>query len=828
MNRPNILYVCADQLRYSALACNGNPVVRTSNLDHLAREGVVFDQAFSSCPLCGPYRAQLITGRYSHINGVICNEYRLFDNQTTIAHMLRNEGYRTAHIGKWHLGHPPYAEHMRYGFDDLYAYDDEDDHYKVSYWHNEEGPFRMVDFAPRVETQLALDYIRAHLLQTPDQPFCVFLSWQPPHWSYSNSDRDYGAYPQEYNIYDKEQVDVPGNVPRQFRDFAKREIADYYGMITALDACMGQILDALDEWNLAEHTIVCFSSDHGDHLSSHGYGKPGEEWMHHTLQASKGTPYEESVHIPFILRYPARIRGNRRTNTMFSSVDVLPTLLGLCGVAIPDDVQGKDLSHAALGIPGEEPDSVYLQILGPGWPTRTKWVGLWRGVRTHQYTYARWKDRGGMRVLYDRKKDPLEMYNLIDDREHAEVARQMEERLQEWLHETKDPFDTGRRLAETEMLDLGQAFSTVNWHQYAPREYVASIEKNRLTFIQETLERSEPMTLKVAFAGTGYISRVHAQAVQSVADVERVAVVNHRPETMAKFASEFGIPRQYPDVDALLADGDVDALIVGTPNYLHAPQAIAALKAGVHVMVEKPMAMDAAEADAMVAASEKSGALLMVAHCWRFDPEVRWLQEQVEAGRLGTIIRTKGTGVHVHWGPSDWFTQKRFAGGGAMADMGIHALDTARFLLGDPRPVSVYARIGTYYGDFDVDDTGVIVVNWDNGATSTIESGWWQPHADGPEASTQLYGTIGFGQIFPTYLELPNAERSAVERVDSGFPAVRDPHCPQSMYDDQMAYFVACIRSGRTPVPGGLEGWINMRVVDAAYESAHTGKAVEL
>ena len=336
------------------------------------------------------------------------------------------------------------------------------------------------------------------------------------------------------------------------------------------------------------------------------------------------------------------------------------------------------------------------------------------------------------------------------------------------------------------------------------------------------------MALKIALTGTGYIAKIHAQAVQNTPGTELVAVANHRPESMRTFAAGFGIPRQYPDVDALLADGDVDALIVGTPNYLHAPQTIAALKAGVHVMVEKPMAMDAAEAKAMLAASEESGALLMVAHCWRFDPEVRWLREQAESGRLGTIVRTKGYGVHVHWGPAGWFTQNRYAGGGAMADMGIHALDTARFLLGDPQPVSVYARIGTYYKEFDVDDTGVIVVNWDNDATSYIESGWWQPHADGPEAATQLYGTAGFGQLFPTYLELPGAGRPAVERIDAGFPAVRDPHCPQSMYDDQMAHFVACIRSGRTPRPGGVEGWINMRIVDAAYESARTGKAVEL
>ncbi len=484
MSKPNILYVFADQLRYSGLACNGNPVVRTPNFDRLAHEGVVFDQAFASCPLCSPYRAQLITGRYAHINGVICNEYRLFDNQTTMAHMLKSAGYKTAHIGKWHLGHPPYTETMRYGFDDLYAYNSMDDHYQISYWRNEEGPLRMVEFGPYVETQLALDYIREHQQHAPEQPLCLFLSWQPPHWSFVDSERDYGAYPQEYNLYDPEQVDVPGNVPRQFRDFARREIADYYGMISALDACMGRILDALDEWGLAENTILCFSSDHGDHLSSHGYGKPGpcDAWMHPSLGASKGTPYEESIHVPFILRYPARAVGYRRTDTMLNSVDVLPTLLGLCEVAIPEDVQGRDLSHAALGRSGEEPDSVYLQMLGTGWPSRESWTGSWRGLRTRRYTYARWKVPGDRCVLYERETDPLEMRNVVGDPAYAHIARQMEERLQEWMQATRDPFDTGARLPVTGMLDLGQAFTSVRWHEHAPREYVAAIEKNHLNF----------------------------------------------------------------------------------------------------------------------------------------------------------------------------------------------------------------------------------------------------------------------------------------------------------------------------------------------------------
>ena len=336
------------------------------------------------------------------------------------------------------------------------------------------------------------------------------------------------------------------------------------------------------------------------------------------------------------------------------------------------------------------------------------------------------------------------------------------------------------------------------------------------------------MPIKIATSGAGYIARLHAVSAQQLPDVELAAVAGHRPETTAKFAAEFGIPRVYQSVEALLSDGDIDVLLVNTPNALHAPETIAALHAGVHVMVEKPMAMDAAEARAMLSAARASGAQLMVAHCFRFEEEVRWLRAQAAAGRLGRILRTKGYGVHVAWGPGGWFTQKALAGGGAMADMGIHAIDTARYLLGDPLPVSVFARIGTHYGDYDVDDTGVVIVNWDNGASSYIESGWWQPQADGSCAATQLYGTEGFGRVYPTYLDLMRLNPTERKRVDSGFPAQAQYGAPQAMYTAQLAHFLHCVRTGQTPEASGEVGLVNMQIVDAAYESARTGQVAAL
>ena len=122
----------------------------------------------------------------------------------------------------------------------------------------------------------------------------------------------------------------------------------------------------------------------------------------------------------------------------------------------------------------------------------------------------------------------------------------------------------------------------------------------------------------------------------------------------------------------------------------------------------------------------------------------------------------------------------------------------------------------------------MIIVEWGNDAISHFESGWWQPHTDGPEAATQLYGTWGFGQIFPTKLEIPKSQDKKIDVIDSGLPFPRQKHTPQSLYDTQLKYFVECIKSNEIPKPGGREGLVNMKVVDAAYESARTGKVVEI
>ncbi len=315
--------------------------------------------------------------------------------------------------------------------------------------------------------------------------------------------------------------------------------------------------------------------------------------------------------------------------------------------------------------------------------------------------------------------------------------------------------------------------------------------------------RRQGVTVRVALFGTGWIMRFHARAVLEHPGAELVAAANWREESLARLAEEFAVPRTTTRWEDLAEDPDVDAVVVATPNALHAPQTIACLRAGKHVLVEKPMAATLSEAEAMRDAARASDAFLMVAHCWRFHEDVRRLRDRIAAGELGEVVKTRGYGIHAKWGPSGWFTDPALAGGGALLDMGVHAIDTARFLLGDPQPRRVCAVVGRRYGDYEVDDDGILLITWDNGTNSIVESGWWQPHLAGLEADTEVYGTGGYDRIWPFTEGPPGYE-----------------HCAQPMYSAQMAGFLDAIAQGKQPLPSGEDGLVVMRVADEAYRSA--------
>jgi len=332
-------------------------------------------------------------------------------------------------------------------------------------------------------------------------------------------------------------------------------------------------------------------------------------------------------------------------------------------------------------------------------------------------------------------------------------------------------------------------------------------------------------TIKIAMIGSGYINDYHARGLMAQNGVEIVAVCSSHLEKATAFADRHGITRATTDMSELTGGEDIDAVVMGIPNKFHAPYTIEFLKNGKDVFQEKPLAVNSAEGEEIIRVSRQTEKLVMVGHMWRFDTEATYIRDLVQSGAIGEVVKTKGYGIHVNWGPSGWFVQKELAGGGALADMGVHAIDTIRFILGDPLPKKVYARIGTFYGDYDVDDTSEVFISWDNGSTSIVESGWWHPHMDGPEAAVRVYGTKGYASLFPTQVKMKMG--GVPGKFKPEFPE-RKEHCDQSMYTRQMAYFVDCVRKRQTPIPGLEEGQWILRMVDAAYRSSEMGQAIDL
>lgn len=422
--QPNVLFVFADQLRGMDIHCAGNPEVITPNIDKLAAEGTLFRRAFANVPVCTPSRAVILTGRYPLANRVIGNDLPLPDDMPTIGEWFRDSGYRTGYIGKWHLDGVPRTRFTpgarRHGFEHWAAYNCSHDYFRPEKWYRDAPePVIIEGYEPEVQTTEALDFIATR----DDRPFCLVLSWGPPH-------DPYPMVPERYRQrYDPERLTLRPNVrplhpasePLARGLEPRRTLADYYAAITGLDEQVGRLLDALAEAGLNENTIVVFTSDHGDQLWSHGRMK-------------KQQPFEESIRVPLICRWPGRVPAGRRTGALFSTVDLAPTLCGLAGVAPSKGLQGTDRSALVLGDDSSGAEAILLMDLIVADESRVQGLPEWRGLRTARYTYARRQDREPW-VLFDNDEDPYQLTNLVEAASSAairdELARELDERLAE-------------------------------------------------------------------------------------------------------------------------------------------------------------------------------------------------------------------------------------------------------------------------------------------------------------------------------------------------------------------------------------------------------------
>jgi len=427
--KPNLVFVFGDQWRAQATGYAGDPNAVTPNLDRLARECLNFTHAVSGCPVCSPYRASLLTGQYWLTHGVFLNDVCLSDKAVSIAEALKSEGYDTAYIGKWHLdGHGRSSfipRERRQGFDLWKVLECTHNYNKSSYYAGDENlRLQWEGYDAIAQTLEAQRYIRD---RSDDSPFLLFLSWGPPHAPYETA-------PEEFKkVFDPEKIVLRDNVPSDRAAVARKELAGYYAHIAALDRCVGDLLETLQETGIEENTIFVFTSDHGDMLHSQGAVK-------------KQQPYDESILAPFLLRFPAGLgRGGRTLDTLLNTPDIMPTLLGLCGAKIPETVEGTDFSEALLAGETPEVDGALLMCPSPfGQWTRQIGGKEYRGIRTKRYTYVR--DLKGAWLLYDNEKDPCQLRNLVDDAAHAGIRAELDRILDAKLEGTRDAFLTGDEL----------------------------------------------------------------------------------------------------------------------------------------------------------------------------------------------------------------------------------------------------------------------------------------------------------------------------------------------------------------------------------------------
>lgn len=482
MKRKNLLYIFADQWRAHGIGAAGEDPVLTPHMDAFAAESMACTNAISTYPLCSPHRASLLTGKYPSSCGMWTNckigldeVVMLKPQEVTISDVLHEEGYETAYIGKWHLdgselnfykdpssgavnwdAYTPPGE-RRHHFDYWVSYGAMDNHLNPHYWKDSPEKIMPGKWSPEYETDLAMDYLEH---RDKEKPFCLFLSWNPPHPPYDQVPDRF------FKMYEGKDLPYRPNVPEEWKDDPeyRKKREQYFAAISGLDENFGRLMAYLKENGLDQDTLIVLSADHGDCMGSHGrYGK--NIW------------YEESIRIPLYFHSPDIPAG--KTDVLFTSPDHMPTLLELLDVQSPDTVEGKGLGRfirgeGAQGVrengqaesenaepgcaepenaePGcAEPEHAFLCMF-PGMPELVnpyRRLGMnsksfgWRGIRTKNTTYI--LDRGttpgapARRYLYHNDQDPYQMApeELTPDSPEAKAYDAI---LKEYLEMLNDPF----------------------------------------------------------------------------------------------------------------------------------------------------------------------------------------------------------------------------------------------------------------------------------------------------------------------------------------------------------------------------------------------------
>jgi arylsulfatase A-like enzyme len=482
-SQPNIIFIMADDHAAHAVSAYGSRINRTPHIDRIANEGIRFANCFCTNSICAPSRAVILTGKYSHLNGVRDNAVSFNGTQRTFPKILQEAGYQTAMIGKWHLKSDPT------GFDYWNVLPGQGYYYNPEFIEMGEN-IKHTGYVTDIITDIALDFLENR--RDRSKPFLMMLHHKAPHRTWNPAPRhlniyddvvfpepdtlfdDYAtrsraALEQEMTLRDHMRIehDVKmGPPPERLNDeqraawedayrpkrevflkekpegdelvrwIYKRYMEDYLGCIAAVDESVERLLNFLDESGLAENTVVVYTSDQGFFLGDHG-------WY------DKRFMYEESLRMPLLVRYPERIESGSVCDHIVSNLDFAPTFLDLAGAEIPTGMQGRSLKNLLFNEESEEWRQ-YLYYHYYEYPA-VHMAKRHYGVRTKQYKLLHFYYDIDAWELYDLEKDPNELNNVYDNLAYADIVTELKTEIRRLQDLYGDSDDLSQQLLQQDL-----------------------------------------------------------------------------------------------------------------------------------------------------------------------------------------------------------------------------------------------------------------------------------------------------------------------------------------------------------------------------------------